>query len=34
MLLNKVMPLNGSFAKNGFMTHEIDPDFGRILYGG
>ena len=34
MLLNKVMPLNGAFAKNGFMTHEIDPDFCRVLYGG
>lgn len=34
MLLNKVMPLDGSFAKNGFMTHEIDPDFNRVLYGG
>ena len=33
-LLRKVMPVARSFARSGFLTHEIDPDYGRVLYGG
>lgn len=33
-ILRKIMPHARSFAKSGFLTHEIDPNYCRILYGG
>ena len=31
-LLRKLMPVTASYAKSGYLTHEIDPDYNRYLY--
>lgn len=32
-ILRKIMPQTRSFARSGFMAHEIDPNYCRVLYG-